>query len=1090
MADQLFNETFFKKNNYFKKELGLQREQISEYLRLILNWQKNCQSFNPDTDKETTDENEFVDILFKKILGFSGKGKDAENYSILPKFKIEGASSTGKAGFADLALGYFSKNKAEAEVVLEFKGQTSDDLTKLSNRPDKLSPVDQCWKYLLNHSSAKWGIVTNFNEIRIYNKEKGQNVYETFYFVVPPEYKDKFHPLSTETELLKLITILKKENLLSVNGISHSEELLKNKGTEETKVQKDFYLEYKSLRSQIFYESLKYNSQYESEKPKSELLQLVQKFLDRIIFCWFCEDSREHLIPSNVLSAELIQSQIKDKYYNPQHFSIYGKVKDLFQAIDEGRAFGIEKGYNGELFKPDPTLDALKLPNFLFEKISEIGMKYDFGDENELNVNILGHIFEQSISDLEEMRVSFQEYSQTPKKIDKQQVLGLEREVDVLEHKLEEFDSKKTKRKKEGVYYTPDYITNYIVENTVGEWLKEKWQEVEKRNANLKKNKEYKNLIDYREEYLTKIKILDPACGSGAFLIAAFNFLWKEHERVYKEIKEIKSKTAQGELFDFDSINRTILENNLYGVDLNRESVEITKLALWLKTAAKNKKLNSLHNNIKCGNSLIDDPSVAGDLAFDWKKEFPDIMNPSTGTGTGGFDVVIGNPPWVDIKGLPPDLVKHLFKIYSTAENRINLYSIFIEKASTIINNLGYFSFIIPSSLLMNESYTKIRKILIKQKIIQIIKLPDHVFENVNMESMIIITKNQKPDNYSQVKTRIYGNIDSISAIQFPRNKINQSIWIDNNLFNIYTNQNKDEVIKNIERNSKPLLGFVDFSLGITPYDKYKGHDEETIKGRKFHSIIKIDANYKPLIDGSQIGRYYIESGVYSEYIKYGDWLGAMREERFFINPHLVIRQIVNPRIYCGYSEGNQYNTQIGFNLVQISKIELKYLLVILNSQLISFYHKEKYLDQTKTVFQKILIANAKEFPIKEISLEDQTPFIQLADIMLTKNKELQEIQKKFIILLQTEFKIEKLSEKLDEWYLLDWSGFIGELKKKKISLSGKVEENWLERFERLRKEALAIKSIIDSTDKEIDKKVYELYGLTDDEIQIVEGEK
>lgn len=276
--EKLFNETFFKKNNYFRKELNLSKERVKEIQALIKNWQKNCESFNPNVDKETTDENEFVDILFKKILGYSGKGKNADNYNILPKFKVDGASSTGKAGFADLALGNFSKNKTDAEVVIEFKGQNSDDLTKISNRPDKLSPVDQCWKYLLNHPSAKWGIVTNFNEIRVYNKEKGQNIYETFYFNVPAEYKNKFQPLSSETEILKLITILKKENLLSANGISQTEELLKNKGAEETKVQKEFYFAYKSLRSQIFYEALKHNPQYESEKPKSELLQLVQKF--------------------------------------------------------------------------------------------------------------------------------------------------------------------------------------------------------------------------------------------------------------------------------------------------------------------------------------------------------------------------------------------------------------------------------------------------------------------------------------------------------------------------------------------------------------------------------------------------------------------------------------------------------------------------------------------------------------------------------------------------------------------------------------------------------------------------------------------
>ncbi|EOQ88881.1 hypothetical protein LEP1GSC202_1377 [Leptospira yanagawae serovar Saopaulo str. Sao Paulo = ATCC 700523] len=287
MPQSLFNETYFKKNNYFRNELNISPERLKELVNLVTNWQQNCESFNPDVDKESIDELEFVDLIFKKILGYKGKGENSESFHIYPKYKIEGAGVSGGSGFADLALGQFSKIKGDAEVVIEFKGQETSDLTKLSNRRDKLSPVDQCWKYLLNHPSAKWGIVTNFNEIRIYNKDKGQNSFETFYFSVPKEYKDKFLPLSTETELLKFITLLKKENLLYSNGISRTEELLKIKGLEETKVQKEFYLSYKNLRTQFFYEALKHNNQYESIKPKSDLLQLIQKLLDRIIFCWF-----------------------------------------------------------------------------------------------------------------------------------------------------------------------------------------------------------------------------------------------------------------------------------------------------------------------------------------------------------------------------------------------------------------------------------------------------------------------------------------------------------------------------------------------------------------------------------------------------------------------------------------------------------------------------------------------------------------------------------------------------------------------------------------------------------------------------------
>ena len=128
------------------------------------------------------------------------------------------------------------------------------------------------------------------------------------------------------------------------------------------------------------------------------------------------------------------------------------------------------------------------------------------------------------------------------------------------------------------------------------------------------------------------ITICDPACGSGA-LVEALNFLIDEH----KYIDELRASLF-GESIQFSDITAIILENNLYGVDINEESVEIAKLSLWLRTAQKGRKLTSLSDNLKCGNSLIDDPEVAGDKAFNWENEFPEVF------AKGGFDVVIGNP--------------------------------------------------------------------------------------------------------------------------------------------------------------------------------------------------------------------------------------------------------------------------------------------------------------------------------------------------------------------------------------------------------------------------------------------------------------
>ena len=184
-------------------------------------------------------------------------------------------------------------------------------------------------------------------------------------------------------------------------------------------------------------------------------------------------------------------------------------------------------------------------------------------------------------------------------------------------------------RKFHGIFYTPKYITKYIVENTVGRLCneeKEKLQIIENEYVTDKKRKKNDTQIladklkTYRN-WLLEITIIDPACGSGAFLNEALNFLIDEHAY----IDELQAKLF-GDSLVLSDVEKSILENNLFGVDLNEESVEISKLSLWLRTARPNRKLNDLNNNIKCGNSLIDSIEIAGEKAFDWHKEFPHIF--------------------------------------------------------------------------------------------------------------------------------------------------------------------------------------------------------------------------------------------------------------------------------------------------------------------------------------------------------------------------------------------------------------------------------------------------------------------------------
>jgi len=260
--------------------------------------------------------------------------------------------------------------------------------------------------------------------------------------------------------------------------------------------------------------------------------------------------------------------------------------------------------------------------------------------------------------------------------------------------------------------------------------------------------------------------------------------------------------------------------------------------------------------------------------------------------------------------------------------------------------------------------------------------------------------------------------------------------------------------------------------------------------------LIKIDDTYKPLITGENILRYNVTTES-KEFIKYGNWLGAMREERFFTSPRIIVRQIVSgkpPRIFAGYTKEPLYFTQIGFSIIPFKEFEVKYILALLNSKLITYYHKYQFLDIEKDLFQKILIANCKQLPIKIISASNQQLFVDKADLMLSISNDLLHISNSFLQLLQTKFSIEKLTKKLENWYELEYGEFLKELDKYNKGLQPLVtmklseQAEWMQYFNEQKQKAQTLKAEIEKTDKEIDKMVYELYGLSEEEIAIVEN--
>jgi adenine-specific DNA-methyltransferase len=360
------------------------------------------------------------------------------------------------------------------------------------------------------------------------------------------------------------------------------------------------------------------------------------------------------------------------------------------------------------------------------------------------------------------------------------------------------------------------------------------------------------------------------------------------------------------------------------------------------------------------GNSSLD--------FFDWKLNFPEVLNDKL-SKEPGFDIVIANPPYVDIKNLPPDFVDVLFKKFTTTENRINLYSIFIEKGWELTNKNGNLCYINPNSLLLNSSYKKVRNLLIRN-LCKIVKLPDNIFINAIVETIIIQVQKSTDPEYTL--GAFYKNDEKISFNNLNFNRFKISDWLnDSSLrFNIFISSEISRLLTKIKSSgTEPIENHFDFSLGITPYDKYKGHSKKLIEEKAFHSPKKIDKTYVPLISGSNVMKYYVSNKV-EEFLKYGDWLGAPRQKKFFNSPRVIVRQIISgnpPTIYAGYTEEELYHTQIGFSIIRKKdgKYSPKLLCALLNSALINFYHKYKYTDPEKNIFQKILIENCKEIPFK-----------------------------------------------------------------------------------------------------------------------------
>jgi len=731
--------------------------------------------------------------------------------------------------------------------------------------------------------------------------------------------------------------------------------------------------------------------------------------------------------------------------------------------------------YNGGLFCEDEVLDSVEIDDEVLRKHTMKLTEYDF--ITDVDVNILGHIFEHSLSEIENVRA---------------QLEGLE------------VDKSKSKRKKDGVFYTPKYITKYIVDNTIGKLCEERKEALgitdeRFREAGKRTRKGIQDLEEYRE-WVLGLTICDPACGSGAFLNQALAFLINEHSWLDELVAEY-----HGSNIVFPDVEKHILENNLYGVDINEESIEIAKLSLWLRTAKQGRKLTTLSDNIKCGNSLIDDPEVAGDKAFNWKQEFPTVF------ANGGFDVVIGNPPYVSnwtLSDSDREMVEWLAKKFKDdLTGHWDLFVCFISIGIKYLKDGGFNSFILPTSFLKEKYGKLIRENIIKeQELIEIVDFgEDVIFENVARQTLIYNIKKKK-NSSNNVRIR-FGIVDGGTLI--PQQFFHT---LKNCTFKTNVSSDDIKIYNKVIENSHRIGELFCVNVGVVAHSK----SDSPFKFKKddvIHTGYK--DGYKKFVVGPNFSRYSLMfDNQYMDYESNKDYFHRPKFNLLFESDKIIIRRTSgnNNSIIAYFDSEGFYTNDSIIHLVRWSDeilnyqkpekkwsinlnlhIEEKFVLAILCSKLITYYFG-KFLstDTLQGAYSSIYPEDVREFPIIKIDLNKQSDLVLLSETMQKLNASFQHLTGLFREYFKSKNGVSNLTKKLQNWYELDFGDFIQELNKtiKKAGgnkLSKMDEMDWMNVFETKKAEAESLKAEIDKIDREIDQMVYELYGLTEEEVRIIE---
>ena len=997
--------------------------------------------------KETTFRPVFIDDVLVRILGYRRIDPDTP-------YTLADEEALG-AGAVDTALGHFEAKGARKIVApFELKGPDTKDLDRIMPGRGK-TPVQQAWEYANDAPGAKWVLVSNCVEIRLYGYGRGREAYETF----------DLTKLDQPDELRRLWVLLAAETFLGGQG----ERLLRETDAAYKDVTNRLYLDYRGLRERLT--SFLTDSADGPKLAPGASIEPAQKILDRILFIAFAE--RRDLMRAGALDFAA-------KYDNPfDRRPRWLNFTALFRTVDKGNHDLDVPAYNGGLFAHDPLTDSLILPDELAKDIATLG-QWDY--RHEVPVTVLGHIFEQSITDIERLRA---------------EARG-------------EAAPKVSKVKREGVVYTPDLVTRFLVERTLGKTLDERRAALRAEHGigdgAIPPGKELAFWMAWLR-ILRAFAVVDPACGSGAFLIAAFDRLAQEYRPVLARLEDLGAPEG------FDMFDE-ILARNLFGVDVNSESVEITRLSLWLKTARRGHKLQSLDAMIRVGNSIVSDKAV-DERAFDWTAAFPEVFK------RGGFDVVIGNPPYVRMELIKP-IKPWLAENYAVSADRTDLYAFFFERGVKLLREGGRLGFISSSTFFRTGSGENLRTFLTDGVRIEcVVDFGDlQIFEGVTTYPAILTMAKGGDGHAGDVAFLKLG--DEVPAdlglafdaqsVAMPRARLGSGSW---QFEDAPMARLRDKIAKGRktlgEVHGAPLRGIV---TGL--------NEAFVIDSATRDRLVLADPNsaelLKPLLRGEDIKRWRVESdGLWiintpkgkvdiERYPAVRDWLlpfrgdlekRATKQEWWELQqaqlayqasmegPKIVWGHFANARAFSFDLAGSYLNNKCFF--IPGSAHEL---CALLNSTVFWFgltalarIKRGSYFEAEAQYVEQLPMPDLRKKAKGRLSTFGQTCTAAARSRFTIQSA----VRRRILDLAPPEKR--KLNGRLEDWHELDFQAFLKEVKKHfRAEIPLKERGEWEAYLGENGREVARLTAEIAAAEAEIDRLVYAAFELTPDEIALLEA--